>query len=84
MFVGKLCSPCFWIHDALLIFISDLNYAVVALEGYWFLEGGRWIRDRINQEQVISYEFLRIIQLIGKTKAILQKFGYGNLIMCSA
>ena len=50
--VNTCFFPIFWILNNLLVYLSDLNYAVVALESFWFLQSGRWIRDRLKDNPV--------------------------------
>ncbi|XP_076819203.1 uncharacterized protein LOC143464993 isoform X2 [Clavelina lepadiformis] len=48
------CSPFFWLLNNVLVYLSDLNYSMVALRGSWFLQSGRVMRDRLEEHKSLK------------------------------
>nr|XP_039251930.1 uncharacterized protein LOC120329385 [Styela clava] len=49
-FVAQLFSPCFYVLNNLLIYISDINFSIVALKGSSFIQAGFDVRDMLVKD----------------------------------
>ncbi|XP_078495281.1 uncharacterized protein LOC144750089 [Ciona intestinalis] len=81
--VNNACSPFFWILNHVLIYISDINYHMVALEGCWFFAAGRMIQNRLEKQQNLKgiTAVSSFAMFLGKVTVTLSVLPFGFILL---